>query len=238
MPGLSENRKSFFTSFSFTDPSEANSKSEYAFHFIRDRIISNTYEPGTVLYIREISELLHISRTPVKEAINRLAYEGYVELFQDRYAVVAKIDYSDVVELLELRECLECQTAYYASLRRTESDLKEINQILTEHKTISFKETKLIADCDMRFHMAIAYASYNRQMIRALQGIFEKFVRITLPIQKDENRILNSIRQHTAVVEAIANSDADEARRYMREHIIDILQSVKIYQYQNIHLFK
>jgi DNA-binding GntR family transcriptional regulator len=238
MPRLSENIKSFLPNFSFADPSEAASKSEYAYLFIRDRIISNTYEPGTVLYIREISEKLNISRTPVKEAISRLAYEGFVELFQDRYAVVSKIDYSDVVELLELRECVEGETAYYASLRHTEADLKEIREILTEHKTISFKETMLIADCDMRFHMAIACASYNRQMIRALQGIFEKFIRITLPIQKAETRILNSIMQHTAVVEAIANNKADEARRLMREHITDILHSVKIYQYQNIHLFK
>ncbi len=238
MPRTPDNKKSPFISFSYTDPSGAASKSEYAYQYIRDCILSNKYAPGTALYIRQLSELLKVSRTPVKEAISRLAYEGYVDLFPDRYAVVAKIDYSDVVELLELRECVESSSSYYAALRHTDSDLTIIKQLVAEQKSIPFSESGQIADCDMRFHLAVANASYNRQIIRTLQGIFEKFVRITLPIQKMESRSRNSLIQHSAVADAIIDGNADEAKRLMGEHIVDILTSVKVYQYQNIHLFK
>lgn len=214
------------------------SKSEYSYQTIRDNIINGTYIPGTVLYIRELSEKLNVSRTPIKDAINRLAYEGYVELFPERYAIVSKIDYSDIVELLELREYLESASAFYAAQRHTESDLDILRKIIAEHKCIPFDQTKQLADLDMRLHMAIAHASYNRQLIRTLQTIFERFLRVTLPIQKVESRYRNSLIQHDSVLTAIAEGNAEAAKRLMGEHVRDILTSVRLYQYQNIHLFK
>ena len=83
---------------------ESLSKSEYAYQILREKIISGRYEPGMLLNIRELSEELRVSRTPIKDAINRLGYDGLVDIYPDRYAIVSRIDFADVIEILECRE--------------------------------------------------------------------------------------------------------------------------------------
>ena len=219
-------------------PLGAVSKAEFAYRTLRDNILNNTYPPGTVLYIRELSTQLDVSRTPVKEAINRLAYEGYVDLFPERYAVVSRISYADVVELLELRECLESAASYYAALRRTDEDIAQMQRVSAEHRQVPFEQTAQLTGLDKEFHMAIARAPYNRQLIQTLQNVFVKLARVTLPISKQPNRFQDSLVQHDSVFAAIVDGNADAAKRQMSIHVRDILTSVKVYQYQNIHLFK
>jgi DNA-binding GntR family transcriptional regulator len=89
---------------------------------------------------------------------------------------------------------------------------------------------------DRKLHMAIAKATNNQQMINMLDKVFEKMVRIALPISPD--RLMDSVRQHEAILDAIRQRNAEEARRMMMDHDRDVIASVKSYQYQNIHLFK
>ena len=154
----------------FFDEGTANgeSKSEFVYRVLRDNILNGTYGPGAALYIRELSSQLGVSRTPVKEAISRLAFEDYVELLPNRCAIVSRISATEVIELLELRESLERSAAYYAALRHTEADIMEMQQIHDYHRTIPAEQKEAVAECDQRFHMAIAKATYNRQMYHCL----------------------------------------------------------------------
>lgn len=212
------------------------SKSEFVYRTLRDAILNGTYAPGTTLYIRELSTQLGVSRTPVKEAISRLAFEDYIEVLPNRCAVVSKISATEVIELLELRESLERSTAYYAALRHTEADIMEMQQIEDYHKTIPAKEIQRVADCDRRFHLMVAKAAYNRQMYQTLEKVFSKLNRVSLAIS--QARLPDSLVQHTNILNAIRAGNAEAARRYMSEHDQDILTSVKLFQYQNIHLFR
>lgn len=219
-------------------PAADNSKAEYAYRIIREKIVENTYPPDTVLSIRELSAQLDVSRTPVKEAISRLAYEGFVDLAPDRAAIVSKISYTDVVELLEVRECLEASAAFYAAKRRSSADIKELEQVNDIHRGIPFAQTQMLTEWDYRFHIAVAKISQNRQLLGMLESIFVPFSRVTLPITKVESRLHSSLAQHDAVLNAIKDGDSEAAQRGMVEHVRDILTSVKVYQYQNLHLFK
>lgn len=218
------------------DLTVSGNKSEYVYRTVRDNILNGTYAPGTALFIRELSLQLDVSRTPAKEAITRLAYEGYVEILPNRCAIVARISSTEVIELLELRECLERSAAYYAAQRRTEADILELQQICERHKAVSVDNVALMADWDKHFHMAIAKAAYNRQLYQTLDKIFVQLARISLPISRDRRN--DSLLQHEAVLNAIRDGNAEAARRHMSEHNQDILTSVKVFQYQNIHLFK
>ncbi|MGM9640221.1 MAG: GntR family transcriptional regulator [Faecousia sp.] len=218
------------------DVAGSSSKAEFVYRTLRNNILNGIYAPGTALYIRELSIQLNVSRTPVKEAISRLAYEGYVELLPNRCAIVSRISSTEVIELLELRETLERSAAFYAAQRRTEEDVLEMQQISERHRSIPVDQIALVADWDKRFHMAVAKAAYNRQLYQAIEKVFVRLVRIALPISRD--RLQDSIRQHEAVLTAIREQNAEAARRNMSEHNQDILNSVKLFQYQNIHLFK
>ena len=104
---------------------ETISKSEYVYQTLQEQILSGAFPPGMPLFIREISAQLDVSRTPVKEAIGRLTYDGYVELLPNRCAIVARISASEIMDLLEVREALEGSAAFYAAQRRTEEDIEE-----------------------------------------------------------------------------------------------------------------
>jgi DNA-binding GntR family transcriptional regulator len=213
-------------------------KAEQAYQSIRNDIIDGIYKPGTPLYIREFSNLLHISRTPVKEAMDRLAYEGYVDLLPERYAIVSRIDYSDVVEILELRECLEVTCARLAALRRQSADLNLLWAAEQKREMISPEETRELSAADSAFHLAIAKASYNGKLIDALKQVQSQMARVNISISKDAQRKSNSSDQHNAIIKAIAAGDTEGAQHHMSEHIQDILASVQVYQYNNYYLFK
>ena len=201
---------------------ETTSKAENVYNALLEKIVDGDYPPGYSLSIREISQQLEVSRTPVKEAFSRLVYDGYVEPLPNRSFIVARISTTEVLELLEVREALERSAAFYAAQRRTDTDIAELQRISEYHRNIPADE--------------IARATYNQQMFGILEKVFEKLTRISLPITRD--RIADSVRQHEAILDAIRAHNADEARRLMSDHDRDVLASVKAYQYQNIHLFK
>ena len=215
---------------------ETISKSEYVYQTLQEQILSGAFPPGMPLFIREISAQLDVSRTPVKEAIGRLTYDGYVELLPNRCAIVARISASEIMELLEVREALEGSAAFYAAQRRTEEDIEEMRRISNYHRNIPHENKEEMVLWDRKLHMAIAKATNNQQMINMLDKVFEKLVRIALPISPD--RLMDSVRQHEAILDAIRQRNAEEARRMMMDHDRDVIASVKSYQYQNIHLFK
>lgn len=215
---------------------ETTSKSETVYNMLLSKIVDGSYSPGTLLSIREISQQVGVSRTPVKEAFSRLVYDGYIELLPNRSAIVARISTTEVLELLEVREALERSTAFYAAQRRTNTDLEELQRINEIHRSIPHDQVAQLALWDKKFHMAIAKATYNQVLHSTLDKVFEKLTRISLPISRD--RAADSIRQHQMIFDAIRSRNPDEAQRMMSDHNRDVLASVKAYQYQNIHLFK
>ena len=212
------------------------SKADYVYRMLKSKIVNGEFAPGTALYIREVSIQLNVSRTPVKEGISRLAYEGYVELLPNRCALVSRISSTDLIEILELRESLERSAAYYAAQRRTEEDLAELQKISLIHCQIPSSEVALMAEWNKKWHMMIAKSAYNRHLYQALEKVFMQLVRITLPISQERQQ--DSIAQHALIMDAIREKDAEAARHHMSEHNQDILTSIRMYQFQNNHLFK
>ena len=213
-------------------------KAEFAYQYILENILDGAFAPGSPLSIRELSAQINVSRTPVKEAINRLAYEGYVDLYPDRTAIVSKISYADVIEMLELRECLESSAAYYAALRRTEEDARELARALHGYQqSLPGQNLKEISDWDWKFHRKIARIAQNHRLEAEINNIAQAFSRITLPISTEE-RSQRSALQHEAIFSAIRDGSPEVARIHMTEHIKDILLTVQDYQRKNIHLFR
>lgn len=226
------------TQMAVSAPSKTPSKAEQAYQVIRGGIMDGVYKPGTPLYIRELSILLNISRTPVKEAIDRLAFEGFLELLPERYAIVSKIDYTNIVEILELRECLERACARLAALRRTPSDIEIMRELERRCQEIPFEQARELSSCDRELHLSIAHATYNEKMIEAVEQVQLKMARVSLSISRDKHRKTCSSIQHQAVIAAIAAGDPEGAEQCMAEHIQGIQASVKVYQYNNHYLFK
>ena len=115
---------------------ETTSKAENVYNALLEKIVDGDYPPGYSLSIREISQQLEVSRTPVKEAFSRLVYDGYVEPLPNRSFIVARISTTEVLELLEVREALERSAAFYAAQRRTDADIAELQRIAAQHGAV------------------------------------------------------------------------------------------------------
>ena len=153
--------------------SETQSKAETVYLMLLEKIVNGDYPPGYALSIREVSQQLQVSRTPVKEAFSRLVYDGYVELLPNRCFIVARISTTKVLELLEVREALERSTAFYAAQRRTDEDISELQELLDQHRSIPQDEIANIALCDKKFHLVIARATYNQVMFSTVETVRE-----------------------------------------------------------------
>lgn len=204
------------------------SKAQVAYDTILHKILTNEYMPGTALSERDISEQLKISRTPVKDALNRLSFEGYVDLSPERGAVVSKVGLTDVLELYEIREALECHSARLAAQRRSEQDIAEMRACIEQHRALfdsGVYDNTEFEDC---FHMCIARASFNHRMISYMEMIIRQCRRASIfQNQRNNQRIARSIAQHETIFQAIEKADADAAEHAMKIHLQDVIATTK-----------
>lgn len=197
-----------------------STKSDLAYAVIRERILSNVYEPGTTINQVQLAKEIGISTTPLREALRRLKQEGLVELDAHRDAHIAALTTEEAADLLELRLALDPMAASLAAQRRTPHDIEEMRA----SRIPALPDTPSMMDLDShrRFHRAIYAASHNSMLITTLDGLWDKADRYRLvglqqgraQIERDETD-----REHEAIMSAVIAGDAEAAASVMRTHI-------------------
>ena len=207
---------------------KTSNKTQQAYDTIRHFIMSGIYAPGTRLSERSLQTQLNFSRTPIKAALEKLIYEGYLEPGSDKVAVVAKIGFSEVLEIYELRSVIEALSAKLAAARRTEADLADMEKCIAAHRRTLEESVEEAEHYDAQFHMLIARASRNTQIAKHLEQLIDHCRRASLyHNQSKMNRILRSIEQHEAILEEIRRMDEDGASEKMSLHIEDVIAMTK-----------
>jgi len=113
---------------------EAVSLADQAFYAIRELIVTLELAPGAAINERELTERLTIGRTPVREALRRLAQEQLVEVYPRRGIFVTTVDVRDLAKLCEVRAVLEPEAARLAAERATQPDLDALGDLLNEYE--------------------------------------------------------------------------------------------------------
>jgi DNA-binding GntR family transcriptional regulator len=197
-------------------------KSDYAYRQVRDRILSGELQPGAVIQQRELAGQIGISTTPLREALRRLKSEGLVELDAHRDARISPLRAEEARDLLELRKSLDPLAAGLAAQRRTNADIQAIR---AAHAGLAPLPTQpaigqLVAH--RNFHAAIYRASHNDLLIEALEGLWDKADRYRrLALQTDRGQAARDQKadEHLMLVDLIAAGDGDAAANVMRAHI-------------------
>lgn len=191
---------------------------------IQNDIMSGRLAPGERLDERLIAKRHKVSRTPVREAINRLAMNGLIEFRENRGAFVSSISVARVLQLCEMMSVLQTACARAAGTRIDGERLKELHRLAQEGVAISERgDSDAYAIHNLDFHKMIAEASQNLFLLdetlrmRVLLAPFER------EVFKSQRRTAVSAREHLAIVEAIAGGDVDKAGRLM-EHHMDLLR--------------
>ncbi|GFG53018.1 GntR family transcriptional regulator [Mycolicibacterium agri] len=208
-------------------------KSDYAYRQVRDRILSGELQPGAVIQQRELASQIGISTTPLREALRRLKSEGLVELDAHRDARITPLRAEEARDLLELRKSLDPLAAGLAAQRRTNTDLQAIRAALAAVEPLPTPPAvgQLVAHRNL--HAAIYRASHNDLLIAALEGLWDKadrYRRLALQAGRTQAARDQKANEHRLLVEYIAAGDSEAAADVMRAHIDTSLGATAVWR--------
>ena len=215
--------------------------SDQVFDQLRELIFRGELEPGQrILSERELCEALGVSRTSVRDAINRLVALGLLENKQGQgtfvrtlvnsrnnpVAIAMESEDASLEDLLEVRMGLECTAAAYAAARAQKEDIKLIEISLEEIKA-EVESGRLGTQADVAFHMAIAYATKNPVQVNIMKNLYDFLfhgIRENLAqLWEKPGNIEKIYQQHLSVFNAIRDHDAESAFQSMKTHIQFVL---------------
>lgn len=190
-------------------------QSDYACRLIKGAIINGEFRPGDLLMEQDMVERFGIGRTPVREALQKLSVVGLVQCIPHKGVIVAVMSKNDVKNVLEIRCTLDSLAASLAAQRATEKDLSDIDAILnspdyTESNKVYFDEL---------LHKAIYKASHNDELLKILNGLYEKSVCMLSIGGLEREPIANMKKEISRIIDAIKNHDPEEASKAALDHV-------------------
>jgi DNA-binding GntR family transcriptional regulator len=183
-------------------------------------ILSGKLPSGSRLAEIALAERLGVSRTPVREAVQRLAQDGLVEVAPNRGARVRGVSTREVEEVYTVREVLDGLAARLAATKRTEHDLEAMRAALGRLEAAPSHDYAAQIQADLDFHGAIANASGNSALETTLRGLSESVARVKL-LTKKYNQAPATKAAHLELLRAIEAGDGVRAERAARMHVGD-----------------
>ena len=186
---------------------------------IRQRICDNYFSAGMKLNHQDIAELLGVSRTPVREALERLYQEGLITHVPNRGFFVAQIDADEARQLFELREGLEVCALQLTIERGVRIDLANMRKINRQYRlAVQGSHSRQRMGLDREFHMALAAHSENAHLLKTLDGIFERIM-LKLRVEGYASLPSKAYQEHLAILQAISDRDLPTASGLLSTHI-------------------
>lgn len=200
----------------------------HVYESLRERILALDLQPGSVLDEGTLGNELNVSRTPLREAIVRLAAEGLVEVLPNRGARVSPIELPQLQEHLEAFELMQRTATILATQRRTEADLKRITQLCHEFEiTRQNSDVHGMIMSNLAFHQAIGAAAGNRYIEKMYDGVLTDNLRVARLAMAYEcygsgeaydKHLQSIVDEHRALVEAIRTKDVATASHLADSH--------------------
>jgi DNA-binding GntR family transcriptional regulator len=200
-----------------------SSLADKAYHEIRGLIVSLALAPGAVIDERRLVERLGIGRTPVREALRRLAQERLVEVYPRRGMFVTGVDVRQLARLSEVREVLEPEAARLAAERATDADLQELVALQSELDTAGDQR---LMELDERIHRAVYRAAHNDLLEATLEQYYVLALRIWSIAIDRAHGLEEAVEAHRALLDAIQVGDGERAADTMRAHVQNFEQAM------------
>lgn len=189
------------------------------FDALEKDILTGKLERGLVLTETEIAQMLGVSRTPVREAISRLAQENMVEETNKGVLIMGITD-KDADCIYEIREKLESMIAREAAAEVTDEELKEMRDLIDYHEfCLSKGDIDKMHECDDEFHEIFYRSSGNSVLYNTCIPLHRKIKRYRRLTVTDPERAAQSLQEHELIYQALAEHDPDKAEQAILTHI-------------------
>ncbi|WP_108262825.1 GntR family transcriptional regulator [Mangrovicoccus ximenensis] len=190
-----------------------------AYDRIRAGILNGDFPAGSFIEEAQACALAEVSRTPVREALNRLAAEGFLDMLPRRGAMVRHVTAQELVDLYGARKLIEGHAAEVIC----ESGLgapEEMRQLAVQMEATSPEDALTQVELNGRFHAVLMAHCNNQILIRMAESLSASVTRIgfsAFSIDQDRKAVID--REHRALIEALDDGDAARAREILKLHL-------------------
>jgi DNA-binding GntR family transcriptional regulator len=202
------------TKVAMQDPKHAQKD---AYQLTLEAIDSHIYKPGDRLVESDLADRFGVSRTPIREALQRLETQSLLTR-DGRSLIVASLDHTQMAELYVVRGELEGLAARLAARHATPEEIRVLKDMVQADRKL-LGDPSALSRANKRFHKQIHLASHNRFLVQQLDLVHRSMALLATTSLAAEGRGDDALAEHDAIVEAIAAGDGDAADKALREHI-------------------
>ena len=188
-----------------------------AYSLILEAIDVGVYKPGDRLVESDLADRFGVSRTPIREALQRLETQSLLTR-DGRSLIVSSLDHSQMAELYIVRAELEGLAANLAAKHATSEEIKVLQDMVDSDRKI-ISDPSSLARSNRRFHKQIHLASHNRFLIKQLDLVHRSMALMATTSLAADGRGAVAVEEHQAIVTAIADGDSTKASEQLRNHI-------------------
>ncbi len=188
-----------------------------AYELILQAIDTGVYRPGSRLVESELAERFGVSRTPIREALQRLETQSLLTR-DGRSLIVASLDHAQMAELYVVRTELEGLAARLAAKHAAEEEVRVLREMVEEDHAL-LDDSQALSRANRRFHKQVHLASHNRYLVQQLDLVHRSMALMATTSLAAEGRGEKALAEHAEIVEAIAAGDGDRAAAALRTHL-------------------
>ncbi|MFD1342280.1 GntR family transcriptional regulator [Litorisediminicola beolgyonensis] len=197
--------------------SQPRASQKDAYSLILEAIDTGVYRPGDRLVESDLAERFGVSRTPIREALQRLETQSLLTR-DGRSLIVASLDHNQMAELYAVRCELEGLAARLAARHATDEEVLVLRGMVEEDRGL-MSDPSSLARANRRFHRQIHLASHNRYLVQQLDLVYRSMALMATTSLAAEGRGEVALGEHSSIVEAIARRDEQAAYQALRDHI-------------------
>ncbi|WP_428511441.1 GntR family transcriptional regulator [Roseovarius sp.] len=188
-----------------------------AYHLILEAIDTGDYKPGDRLVESDLAERFGVSRTPIREALQRLETQSLLTR-DGRSLIVSSLDHNQLAELYVVRAELEGLAANLAARHAAPEEVRVLRDMVTDDRAL-VDDPKAMARANRRFHKQIHLASHNRFLVQQLDLVHRSMALMATTSLAALGRPEDALAEHDAIVTAIETGNAEAAGDALRAHI-------------------
>ena len=197
--------------------SQSKQQHKDAYTLILDAIDVGVYVPGDRLVESELAERFGVSRTPIREALQRLETQSLLTR-DGRSLIVASLTHNQLAELYVVRGELEGLAARLAAKHASQEEVNVLQQMVAEDHAL-LGDPNAMSRANRRFHKQVHLASHNRYLVQQLDLVHRTMALMATTSLAAEGRGEMALDEHQAIVDAIAAQDGEEAYKRLKSHI-------------------
>lgn len=201
-------------------PRRPADSADRAYKAIRQQLVEFKMRPAERINEVHLAQMLELSRTPVREALNRLASEGFVVFTPNRGFCFRGLDIDDLLDLFELRSIIETGAFALSCERADEAGVARLQAFWADaHQRYGNRDADEILELDEAFHVHLAELSNNPEIVRQLIAVNSR-IRFVRRVQIENGpQHWTLVEDHSRIIEALADRDRDRGIKILRGHI-------------------